>query len=323
MQRMTFADAIIDGLCHALRSDDSVSLIGSALLGLGPHRRKVDRIKQQFPGRLLDGPTSEAALAGLGAGAAMAGGRPFVDLGTASFALLAMPQIVNEAAVAHSMSGGQITAPVVYHMLHGVRGGGGAQHSTSPQALFWNSPGLQIVLPASPRDAKGLIRHAFKTNSPTVILNHAKLMPIEEDVPTGDFDIPFGQADIKRAGRDITIVATSHLVQLALEAARTLSGSGIEVEVLDLRTLCPLDEDALLASVSRTGRLLVVDECPLRCGPASEIAATVAERAWSSLKQAPQRLTRADAPIPCSAVLEAALTPDAEKIVQRVMQMMR
>ncbi len=322
MATMTFAEALIDGLCQALQHDEAVTMIGSALLGIGPSRRFVDRIKHEFPGRLVDGPTAEAALAGLGAGAAMAGARPFVDLGTASFSLLAWSQITNEAAVAHLMSGGQIKAPVVYHMLHGVRGGGAAQHSSSPQSMLWNCPGLQIVLPASPRDVKGLVRRALQSENPTVMLNHAKLMGLQDDVPAGDYEIEFGRADIKRSGSDITVVATSYMVQVALEAATTLAGDGIDVEVVDLRTLVPFDQDAVLDSVAKTGRLLVVDECPMRCGIASEVVASVSEHGMAYLKQPPRRLARMDAPVACSPGLEAQITPDADKIVQLAHAMM-
>jgi len=322
MTNMNFAEAIVDGLCHALQADPAVTLIGSSFLGIGPHRGLADRIKREFPGRMVDGPTAEAAIAGVGAGAAMAGSRPFVDLSTASFSLLAFSQIVNEAAVAHLMSGGQIKTPVVYHMLHGVRGGGAAQHSSSPQAMLWNSPGLQLVLPASPRDAKGLIRRAFTSNNPTVILNHAKLMGLKGDVPAGDYDIAFGQADIKRSGRDITVVASSYMVQVALDAAQVLAAEDIELEVVDLRTLVPLDEETVLQSVARTGRLVVIDECPLRCGIASEIVATVCERGMGLLKQPPRRLTRADVPVALNPGLEAAITPDATKLAQLVRSML-
>lgn len=322
MPTMTFAEAIVDGLCQALQADPAVTLIGSSFLGIGPHRRLAERIKQEFPGRMVDGPTAEAAIAGVGAGAAMAGSRPFVDLSTASFSLLAFSQIANEAAVAHLMSGGQLTAPVVYHMLHGVRGGGAAQHSSSPQAMLWNSPGLQLVLPASPRDAKGLVRHALKSNNPTVIFNHAKLMGLTGEVPPGDFDIPFGQAEVKRSGRDLTVVSTSYMVQVALKAAQVLADDGVELEVVDLRTLVPLDEETVLQSVARTGRLVVIDECPLRCGIASEIVATVCERGMDLLKQSPRRLARADVPVACSPGLEAAITPDAGKLVELVRGML-
>ena len=151
-------------------------------------------------------------------------------------------------------------------MLHGLRGGGAAQHSHSPQAMLWNAAGLEIVLPSSPYDVKGLMRSAIKSDNPTVFINHARLMDIEGDVPDGDYTIPFGRADIKRAGRDVTVIATSYVVHTALAAAETLASEGIEVEVLDPRTLVPLDQDLILKSVSRTGRLVVVDETNLSCG---------------------------------------------------------
>lgn len=323
MRTMTYAEALVDGLWHAMAADPRVSLIGSYVLGLGPLRRHMDRIRRDFPDRIVDPPTAEAAIAGLGAGAAMAGARPLVDLTTASFTHLAWAQIVGEAAVARLMSGGQVTAPVVYHALHGLRGGGAAQHSASPQAMLWNAPGLEIVAPSSPRDVKGLIREALKTENPTVFLDHAKLMAVEEQVPEEDYSIAFGQADVKRAGRDVTIVATSLMVRVALDAAELLAGEGIEAEIVDPRTLVPFDEDAVLASVARTGRLVVVDECPLRCGVASEIVATVAEKGFGLLDAPPRRVARADAPTPFSPPLEAALAPDAGKVVAAVRATLR
>jgi pyruvate dehydrogenase E1 component beta subunit len=173
-------------------------------------------------------------------------------------------------------------------------------------------------VPSGPRDAKGLIREALKTENPTVFLDHAKLMAIEEPVPEGDYAIPFGKADVKRAGRDITVVATSLMVQVALCAADRLAREGIDAEIIDPRTLVPFDEDAVLASVARTGRLVVVDECPLRCGVASEIAATVAEKGFAFLKASPRRVARADAPTPFSPPLEAALAPDVEKVTAAI-----
>jgi pyruvate/2-oxoglutarate/acetoin dehydrogenase E1 component len=318
LRTMSYAAALVEGLYSAMESDRRVNLIGSYVLGLGPQRGLMDRIREAFPGRVCDPPTAEAAAAGMGAGAAMAGSRPFVDLGTGSFAYLAWSQLVNEAAVAHHMSNGQISVPVVYHLLHGVRGGGAAQHSGSPQAMLWNAPGLEIVVPASAADVKGLLRSALDSPNPTVMVSHARLLPIEGPVPDGDYRIPFGRADIKRRGSDVTIVANSYMVWVALQAAASLVKEGIEAEVLDLRTLVPLDEVAILESVSRTGRLVVVDECPLRCGVASEIAATVAERGFGLLKSAPARVARADVPTPYSAPLEAAVTPDPAKVAAAV-----
>jgi pyruvate dehydrogenase E1 component beta subunit len=301
-----------------MESDPSVSLIGSYVLGLGPQRHHIDRVREAFTGRVFDPPTAEAGMAAIGIGAAMAGARPFVDVATASFVLHAWPQIVNEAANAYYMSGGQITVPVVFHMLHGLRGGGAGQHSHSPQAMFWNCPGLEIVLPSSPRDVKGLIRNAIKSDNPTLVIDHAKLLGTEGDVPEGAYETPFGKADIKREGRDITVVATSLMVQVALEAADSLLKDGIEVEVVDPRTIVPLDKSTICESVGKTGRLVVVDECNLSCSIASEIAAIVAEEAFSALKAPIARVARPDVPVPFSQPLEAYITPTADKITEAV-----
>ena len=321
-RKKSYAAALVDALHDGLRTDPRVSIIGGYVLGLGPQRTLTDRLKQDFPERVFDPPTSEAGNAAVGAGAAMAGMRPFVDLGTGSFSFLAWSQITNEAAVAHYMSNGRLTAPVTYHLLHGVRGGGAAQHSQSPHAMLWNAPGLEIVAPSTAADVYGLIRTALASPNPTVVVSHAKLLGIETAVPEKKSAIPFGVADIKRRGRDATLVATSLMVHYCLAAAEALAKDGIEVEVIDPRTLVPLDEKTILDSVSRTGRLVVVDECPLRGGIASEISATVAERGFRHLKAPIVRVTRPDVPVPYSLPLENFITPDAGKIeaaVRRVL----
>lgn len=318
MTEMNYAEALVDGLYISMDSDPRVSLIGRHVLGLSPLRYLMERIRDAFADRILNPPVSEAGIASLGVGAAMAGARPFVDIATASFVFEAWPQVVNEAANAHHMSGGQFTVPVVFHMLHGLRGGGSAQHSHSPQAMLWNCPGLEIVLPSSPRDVKGLIRTAVKSDNPTVFIVHSKLFTLKGDVPEGDYEIPFGQADIKREGGDVTVVATSLVVQKALEAANALSQEGIEVEVVDPRTIVPLDKEAILRSVAKTGRLVVADECNLSCGVASEIAAIVAEYAFESLKAPILRVARPDVPVSFSAPLEDYITPTPEKITAAV-----
>ncbi len=322
MKQMSYAAAFVDGLYEALAADDRVSVISGHLLGLGPHRLLMDRIYKDFHERIFDAPNSEATMAGFAAGAAMAGDRPLVNLTLANFAYLAWSQIVNDAAVAHHMSNGTITTPAIYYLLHGVRSGGAAQHSGSPQAMLWNSPGLEIVLPASPADVKGLLASAFKSNNPTMFLTHGKLLGIEGPVPEGPYEVPFGRAEIKRPGRDVTIVATSYMVVVALDAAAALARDGIEAEVVDPRTLVPLDEAAIRESVRRTGRLVVIDECPLRCGVAAEITAIVAEKELRSLKAPPLRLTRADVPMPFSTPLEEALMPNADKVVAGVRKLM-
>jgi pyruvate dehydrogenase E1 component beta subunit len=314
MPVQSYAAALVDALYDSLAADPRVSLIGSYVLGLGPQRQLMDRLRKDFRDRIVDPPTAEAGAAATGVGAAMAGARPFVDLGTGSFPYLAWSQIVNEAAVAHYMSGGRITVPVTFHLLHGVRGGGAAQHSHSPQAMMCNAPGLEIVVPATAADVYGLVRTAFASPNPTVVVSHAKLLGIEGEVAADRQAIPFGRADVKRQGRDVTIVANSLMVHVSLAAATELARYGIEAEVVDLRTVAPLDERTILDSVARTRRLVVVDECPLRCGIASEVAATVAEHGFELLKAPIQRVTRAQVPVPYSPPLEAAVTPDAAKI---------
>lgn len=309
----SYAEALVDALRDGLEADDRVSIIGSYVLGLGPQRHLTDALRKAFPDRIMDPPTAEAGLAAVGAGAAMAGMRPFVDLGTASFTYLAWSQLINEAAVARYMSGGRLQVPVTYHMLSGVRGAGGSQHSNSPQAMLANAPGIEIIAAATAADVYGLVRTALTSPNPTMIVSHAKLMARESAMSSKDL-IPFGVADIKRRGRDVTVVASSYMVLEALDAANRLSSDGIEVEVVDLRTIAPLDEATILESVGRTGRLVAVDECALRCGIASEIAAVVAEHGFSSLKAPIARVTRGETPVPFAPACEAYVTPDSGKI---------
>jgi acetoin:2,6-dichlorophenolindophenol oxidoreductase subunit beta len=314
MREITYAEALVEALGEAMREDDRVTLVGSYFLGLSPRRVLLEKLRQEFPARVVDPPTAELGYCGLGVGAAIAGLRPIVDVATASFIFQAWPQIVNEAAPARYMSGGQVTVPVVFHLLHGIRGRGAAQHSHSPQAMLWNAPGLEIVLPSSPRDVKGLLKTAVASNNPTVFVDHVKLFELKGPVPDGDFRIPLGVAEVKRPGRDVTVVATSLMVSRSLSAAEALAREGIEVEVVDPRTLVPLDEAAILDSVRKTGRLVVVDECHLRCGVAAEIAALVAEQAFGSLKAPIRRVATADVPIPFSPKLEAFIEPTQDKI---------
>ncbi len=314
MREITYAEAMVEALGEVMREDDRVTLVGSYFLGLSPRRVLLERLREAFPTRVMDPPTAELGYCGLGVGAAIAGLRPIVDVATASFIFQAWPQIVNEAAPARYMSGGQVTVPVVFHLLHGIRGRGAAQHSHSPQAMLWNNPGLEIMLPSSPADVKGLLKTAVASNNPTIFVDHVKLFELKGPVPDGDFRIPFGVAEVKRPGTDVTVVATSLMVSRSLAAAEALAREGIEVEVVDPRTLVPLDDAAILASVRKTGRLVVVDECHLRCGVAAEIAALVAEHAFGSLKAPIRRVATADVPIPFSPKLEAFVEPTQDKI---------
>src|SRR5262245_29724941 len=323
MAKSSYAQALVDALYDSLAADPRVSLIGSYVLGLGPQRHLMDRVRTDFRDRINDPPTAEAGAAATGIGAAMAGMRPFVDLGTGSFSYLAWSQVINEGAIAYYMSGGRLRVPGTFHLLHGVRGGGAAQHSNSPQAMMCNAPGLEIVAPSCAADVYGLVRAAFASNNPTVVVSHAKLLGIESDMPDTPAAIPLGRADIKRRGRDVTVVANSLMTHYSLIAAETLAREGIDAEVIDLRTLAPLDQDTVLDSVRRTGRLVAVDEAPLRCGVASEISATVAEHGFGLLKAPIARVTRAHVPVPYSPAEEAAIVPDAGKIAAAARQVIK
>ena len=321
-KKQTYAAAFVDALLDSMDADRSVSLIGSAPLGLGPERHLTEELRRRHPDRVMDPPTAEGGVASVGAGAAMAGARPFVDLLTGSFVYLAWTQIVNEAANGYYMSGGRLRVPVTYHCLEGVRGAGAPQHSQSPHAMLWNAPGIEIVVPSMASDVYGLIRSAIQSPNPTMVFSHAKILGVESEVPAERAAIPFGKADIKRKGRDVTVVGLSITVHHALAAAAQLADEGIDVEVVDPRTLVPFDEETLLASVARTGRLVVADETPLRCSAASEIAATVVEKGFHLLKAPVVRVTRPDVPVPFSPPLERALTPDAEQIARAVRKLL-
>jgi len=291
---------------------------GNEVFGIGPQRRQFEPLQAEFADRIYYPPISEAAYTALAAGAAMCGHRMFLHIGVASFAYPAISSIANEIATAYFSSGGRIKVPLVIHLNHGIVMGTGSQHSESPQPMFWNTPGIELVLPSSASEAKGLMRTAVKSDNPTVIFTHGLLYGAEDDVPDEDYEIPFGVADIKREGSDATLVATSLTVSVAMEAAEQLAGDGIDVEVIDPRTLVPLDKQTILKSVAKTGRLVVADETRLSCGVASEISAIVAEEGFSSLKSPIIRMARPDAPVSAAPAHEATVKPTPEKIVAAV-----
>ena len=316
---LTFAEALAEGIAEVLREDQRVVIFGGGFAGLTDSRVHFAPLFREFPDRFWAPPIAEFGVAGLGAGAAMTGLRPIVDIGTGSFVFEAFPAIANEAAIAHYTSNRQTTVPVMYYLLGGIRGAGAEQHSQAPQALFWQTPGIQIVLPGTPADAKGLLRTVvLRSANPTLFVCHYRLMPVEGHVPEQTYEIPLGQAAVKREGTDVTLVATGVQVPRALEAAARLADEGISVEVVDPRTLVPLDEQTILASVGKTGRVVVTDETPRSCGVAAELLARIAERAWGALKAPPRRVTTPDVPIPFSEPLEAAVTPTTDKLVDAV-----
>lgn len=321
MTRLTYAQAMARGITEALEGDPRVTLMGQYFFGLTKHRTLTVDIRNRFPDRVWDPPIAEVGYVGTGIGAAISGLRPIVDVATASFIFQAFSQVVNEAANIHYMTGGQTRVPMVIHINHGIRGGGAAQHSHSPQAMLMQVPGLKIMTPSSPRDVRGLIATAVADDNPVIWADHVRLFDVEEDVPDAPEAIPFGVADIKRAGTDVTIVATSHAVRRALEAAAELATEGISAEVIDPRTLVPLDHGAILTSVGKTGRLIVVDEGHRSAGVGAEIAALVAERAFESLRKPIRRVATLDVPIPFSPPLERFVEPTAAKIVAVAMDL--
>jgi pyruvate dehydrogenase E1 component beta subunit len=319
VRRITYAAAFIEGIYGVLQEDPNLSIVTvGGLLDHGPEKKYEAPLTRDFSDRLIVPPSSEGATTALGIGAALVGHRMFLHYGTSGFALEAWNQIVHEASLARYMSGGKVSVPLTLHGYHGVRIGGAPQHSLSPQSMLANIPGIEVVMPASPADVKGLIRSCLKSDNPTFIFNHTKLLPLEGDVPEEDYDIPFGVADVKKEGTDVTIVAMSFMVQLALQAATTLAKEGIDAEVIDPRTAIPLDYQSICASVRKTGRLVTVDEANQFCSIGSEICASVTERVFADLKAAPIRVSRLDCPAPFSPPLEKVVVPDVERIAAAV-----
>ena len=320
MATKNYADAMLDVLETFLEEDPHFAVMGNEVLGIGPEAGQFEPFQQKYSDRIYFPPCSEAAFAALAAGAAMCGQRIFAHLGLAPFSYPAFSSIANEIAPARLASGGKVAVPATIHISHGLLHGGASQHSESPLSMYWNVPGMEIVVPWEPADLKGLLRTAIKSNNPTMVITHAFGYGTEGEVPDEDYEIPLGQAAVKREGGDVTIVACSLMVATSLEAANALAGEGIEAEVIDLRTLVPLDEQTILDSVSKTGRLVIADEGRLRCGVASEIAATVSEQAFDTLKAPPARVARLDAPVAGNQVQEAFISPTAEKIADAAKQ---
>jgi len=319
MKEMTFAEALALGVMECLDQDPRVMLINAGFGGLTPFRASYGVIREKYSDRITDAPISELGYCGIATGAAMTGLRPLVTLSTSAFSFEAWPQIVNEAAVTCYGSRGQVNVPVVFHMLTGIRGAGAVQHSHAPQSMFCNAPGLQVVMPGSPADARGLMKTVvLESDNPTVYIDHQKLQGVTEQVDEAQGPIPLGVADVKRTGTDVTVVAVSVMVPRALEAAETLAQDGISVEVVDPRTLVPLDRETILKSVAKTGRVVIADESQLTCGVAAELAAVIAEDGFESLKAPIRRVGIPNVPIPFHLAEEEYITPTAAKIVAAV-----
>jgi pyruvate/2-oxoglutarate/acetoin dehydrogenase E1 component len=318
MRELAYYEAKFEALDEIMAADQRVHLINGTFLSLSPHRHVYQNLAKKYRDRIMAPPISELGFCGLAIGAAMAGLRPIVDLSTGSFIYEAWPQVANEAANAFSMSGGQTRVPVVFHLFHGLRGGGAAQHSGSPQAMLWNVPGLEIALPSSPRDVKGLLKTAVASDNPTIFVDHTRLLDIKGEVPENDKPIPFGVADIKRAGSDVTLISTSYTIQTCLKVAEKLAKDGIQIEVVDPRTLVPFDLATILSSVEKTHRVVIADETHQSCGVAAEIAARIAESGFDKLKTGIRRVSTFDVPVPYSPPLEEHIGPTEARITDAI-----
>jgi pyruvate/2-oxoglutarate/acetoin dehydrogenase E1 component len=315
VRELTYGEAVREALAEEMRRDPRVFLIGEDVAEAGHPFKVLTGLVQEFgTQRVIDTPISEPGYTGIGVGAAMTGMRPVVDVMFGDFITLAMDQIVNQAAKVHYMSGGKLKVPIVFRTTLGATRRSAAQHSQSLHAWVSHIPGLKVALPAGPYEAKGLMKTAIRDDSPVVIFEDKMMYRVKGSVPAEDYTIPFGVAEIKRAGADITIVATSSMVQVALGAAAMLEEVGISAEVIDPRTTYPLDKPALIASAIKTSRALVVDEGYQRYGVTAEIASVIAEGAFYHLDAPVKRIGAMDVPVPFSPVLED-LTVPTEKAV--------
>lgn len=322
MRELAYVRALNEAIAEEMERDESVFLIGEDIVdcggAFGVCRRLVERFGRR---RVRQTPLSESAFIGLAVGAAMTGLRPVAEIMYVDFVTVCMDQIVNQAAKLRFMSGGQLTIPLVIRTQQGSGTCEAAQHSQSLEALFAHIPGLKVAMPSTPADAKGLLKSAIRDDNPVIFLEHKLLYNVRGPVPEGESLIPLGQAEVKREGSDITVVATSLMVHKALEAAEQLAGE-VSVEVVDPRTVAPLDMEGLAASVRKTGRLLVVQEACTSGGFGSEIVRRAAEECFASLKTAPKVLGSANLPVPFSPPLEQACLPQVETIITTIRRMM-
>jgi len=319
MRTITMSEALNEAMHEEMDRDGRVFAIGEDIARNGGLFGVTKGLLDRFgSARVIDSPISEAAISGAGVGAALAGSRPVVELQHFDFVTLAMDQLVNHAAKWRYMSGGAVTVPLVVRgpIANGV--GLAAQHSQSLESWFVHTPGLIVIMPSTPYDAKGLLKSAIREDNPTLILEKRLLYTRTGEVPTGDYVVPIGVADIKREGSDVTVVAISGGVPLALQVARKLGPEGIDVEVIDPRTLKPLDLDTIVSSVAKTGRLVVVSEGARAGGYASEVVARVVDAAWEHLRAAPIRVTAADTPIPYAGPLEREILPQVQGVMEAV-----
>ena len=316
-REITFGEAIREALAEELRRDQNVFVIGEDVAEAGtPFKVLLGLVDEFGPERVIDSPISEAGITGLSVGAAMTGMRPVVDIMFGDFIPLTMEQMINQAAKVHYMSGGKLKVPMVLRTTLGATRRSAAQHSQSLHALFSHIPGLKVVVPSTPYDAKGLLKTAIRDDNPVAFFEDKMMYQLKGPVPEEEYTLPFGVADVKRAGTDITIVATSSMVHVALGAAIMLEEAGISAEVVDPRTTFPLDKGTLIESAKKTSRAIVVDEGYERYGVTAEMASVIADGAFYYLDAPVKRIGAMDVPIPFSPALEDLTVPTEETVTE-------
>jgi len=316
-RQITFGEAIREALAEELRRDPDVFIIGEDVAEAGTPFKVLTGLVDEFgPERIIDSPISEAGITGIAVGAAMTDMRPVVDIMFGDFIPLVMEQLVNQAAKIHYMSGGKFQVPLVLRTTLGATRRSAAQHSQSLHALLSHIPGLKVVIPSTPYDAKGLLKTAIRDNNPVAFFEDKLMYQFKGPVPEEEYTVPFGVADVKREGCDITIVATSSMVQVALEAAKILDGIEISAEVIDPRTTFPLDKETIISSAKKTSRAIVVDEGYQRYGVTGEIASIIADGAFYYLDAPVKRMGAMDVPVPFSPPLEDLTVPTPETVTE-------
>lgn len=319
MPEILYREALNQALREEMQRDPKIFLMGEEV-GFYQGAFKVSKgLLDEFgPMRVIDTPITEGGFTGVGIGAAMGGLHPIIEMMTFNFALLALDQIINNAVKIRYMSGGQLSIPMV------IRGPGGpsrqlaAQHSQSLESIFCHVAGLTVIAPSTPHDAKGLLKSAIRQNNPVIFIEGQELYAIKGDVASGEFTIPIGVSEIKREGSDVTLIAWSKMLHLAMKTAEDLEGDGIDVEVIDLRTLKPLDHDTLVGSIQKTGRAVIVEEGWRFCGIGAEVASILYGRALDSLDAPIERVTGFDVPMPYAKNLERAALPTQDRLIQAI-----
>ncbi len=319
MRKITYREGVIEALREEMRRDERVYCLGEDIAEFGGSYKTTVGLLQEFgKERVRNTPISEAAIVGAALGSALLGMRPVAELMYIDFAGIAMDQIVNQTAKVKYMFGGKAKVPVVIRTQGGTGRSSAAQHAQSLEAWFVHIPGLKVVQPSTAYDVKGLLKASIRDDNPVFFIEHKLLYTTTSEIPEEDYVIPLGKADVKREGSDVTIVATSRMVHLSLAAADRLAAEGIQCEVVDPRTLSPLDDETILNSVGKTNKLVVVCEAYPKCSFASEVAAMVAEKGFDLLDAPIQRVTSLHTPIPFAPKLEKFVTPSEDKIIAAV-----